>query len=64
MRYLVTYRLLHPEYFPATRTSEVEAQTHAELEMSLVRIQQKWQISGYRVRVLYVKPMHARRYSP
>jgi hypothetical protein len=64
MRYRVIYRLLHPEYFSATRTSEVEARTHAELEAGLARIQKKWQTAGYKVRVLDVKPVHARRLSP
>ncbi len=56
MKYLVTYRLLHPEYLPSTSTSEVEAYNHTELEERLAKILSKWRSDGYTVRVLKVRP--------
>ena len=57
MKYLVTYRLLHPEYLPSTSTSEVEAYSHTELEGHLAKILNKWRSDGYTVRVLKVRPV-------
>jgi hypothetical protein len=56
MKYLVTYRLLHPEYFPSTGVAEVKARTHAELNSCLVKLLNKWRADGYTVRVLKIKP--------
>lgn len=64
MKYLVTYRLYHPEYLPSTCTNELEAHTHAELEERLARLLQKWRTDGYTVRILHVKPAHQRQARP
>jgi hypothetical protein len=56
MKYHVTYRLLHPQYIPATSISVVDAHSHAELDARLVRIKAKWQARGYTVRITKVLP--------
>lgn len=55
MKYAVTYRLLHPAYFPTTSSTEIDASTHAELERKLVKIVSKWKGMGYKIRVMQVK---------
>ena len=52
MKYQITYRLIHPEYLPATSITVVDACSHAELETQLVKIVTKWQARGYNVRVI------------
>ncbi len=60
MKYQITYRLLHPQYIPATSTSVVDAHSHAELDARLIRIKTKWQARGYTVQVTKVLPLNPR----
>ena len=60
MKYQVTYRLLHPQYIPATSTSVVDACSHAELDARLVGIKTKWRARGYTVQVAKVLPRKVR----
>jgi hypothetical protein len=43
MKYLVTYRLFHPQYIPAVSIAVMEAYSHAELDAKVARIKTKWQ---------------------
>ena len=61
MVYRVTYRLLHPAYFPVTRTSEIVATTRGEQQARLALLIEKWRIAGYTVQVLAVAPRSTRR---
>lgn len=54
MKYQIAYRLMHPEYLPATSKTVVDAHSHAELETRLVKIVTKWQARGYTVRIMRV----------
>ena len=54
MKYQVTYRLMHPEYLPATSKTIVDAYSHAELETRLAKIRAKWQARGYTVQIIRV----------
>jgi hypothetical protein len=61
MKYLVTYRLLHPAYLPSTHTREIEAHSHAEFEERLVILLTRWRTVGYTVRVLHILPARPKR---
>jgi hypothetical protein len=55
MKFHVTYRLMHPNYFPATKVAIVGAETHASLHDALVSLKTKWEMRGYDVRILRVR---------
>ena len=57
MKYQVAYRLMHPEYLPATSKTVIDACSHAELETRLAKIMAKWQARGYIVQILRVSQM-------
>ena len=56
MKYIVTYRLFHPAYLPASRVDTIKANTHAELEARLASLQSNWLANGYTMYVQHVKP--------
>ena len=61
MKYQVAYRLMHPEYMPATSIAVVDACSHAELEARLAKIMAKWRARGYIVRIVRVSQARGRR---
>ena len=61
MKYQIVYRLIHPEYLPATSITVVNACSHAELETQLVKIITKWQARGYNIRVTHVSQAKPRK---
>jgi hypothetical protein len=61
MKYQVAYRLMHPEYMPATSMAVVDACSHAELETRLVKIVAKWRARGYVVRIIRVSQARVRK---
>ena len=54
MKYLVTYRLMHPQYLPAMSAEVMEAYSHADLDSKLSKIKTKWQARGYIVQITKV----------
>jgi hypothetical protein len=61
MKYQVAYRLMHPEYMPATSRAIIDACSHAELETRLVKIMAKWQARGYTVQIIRVSSQKSRK---
>jgi len=55
MRYFVYYRLTHPKYRPVGGVAVVQANTHIELDMGLVKVRTRWEKRGYQVRILRVR---------
>src|SRR5882672_11390069 len=52
MEFHVTYRLMHPNYLPATKVAIVSAEAHSELDSELAHLKAKWEARGYVVRIL------------
>jgi hypothetical protein len=55
MKFLVIYRLTHPQYMPAISHTTVSAQTHQQLDRAISKLVKKWEEQGYTLRILAVR---------